>query len=105
MNLIDIAQRFSQCPDLCTNEEIAALAAGFNLAHPDAMTLIQIANQHTTKWEGLVKEIRQKHFERVNFEALSKNPYASQDEIEAMPQPGELANLPQSEIAALVFKA
>ena len=105
MNLIEIAKKFSANPDRCTNEEIQALAEGFNRAHPDAMTLIEIANQHVSKWDGLVQEIRQKHFERQHFDTLSKNPFASQDEIESAPKPGGMDTLSQDALAALAFKA
>lgn len=105
MNLIDIAKKFSQCPDLCTNEEIAALAENFNLANPEVEQLIQIANQHVSKWSGMVQEIKRAHFERQHFDALSKNPFASQSELEAMPQPGGMDTLSQDALAALVFKA
>lgn len=104
MDIIEIAKKFSANPSACTAEEIALLARDFHDAHPQAHLLFPIGNAHPRgRWDGLRAEIKRAHFERQNFEALAKNPFATEAEIKAMPQPSDLANLSQAELGRLIF--
>lgn len=100
-----LAKKFAANPASLTDAEIAALAAGFDLAHPDAAQLIEIANGSPQKWHGLRGAIARADWERKNFEQLTQNPFASRAEIEATPKPSELGALPQAELAKMIFGA
>ena len=105
MTLIDLAKKFSANPSSCTDSEVAQLARDFNDAHPQIEAALAVGNAHKTKWDGLLSEIRRSHYERSNLEALSKNPFATESEIKAMPQPApsELSGLSQNQLGAMIF--
>ena len=103
MDILTTARKFSQSPSQCSDSEIAALATVDFLAHPLALQLIAVGNSHKTKMAGLQAEIRRAHFERVNWDSLVQNPFATEDEIKATPTPSDMAALPQSDLAAMVF--
>ena len=103
MELLDLLTKFITTPAACTEGELQRLATEVNLAHPDALALIEAGNSYPRKWSGLLSDIQRATWERQNFAALSKEPWATPEALEAQAAPSELADLPQSEIAKLVF--
>jgi len=106
MTLIDLAKKFSANPSSCTDSEVAQLARDFNTCHPQVQQVLDVANSYPHgKAEGMFAAIKRSHYERSNLEALSKNPFLSEAEIKARPQPApsELSGLSQKELGALIF--
>jgi hypothetical protein len=106
MDIIEIAKKFSANPSACTDDEIAALAANFDLRYSPIEAALAVGNAHPRGgWDGLLSEIKNIHWQRQNFDALTRNPFATPEEIAAMPKPSDLANLSQSELGAMIFGA
>ena len=108
MTLIDLARKFTANPGSCTDSEVAQLARDFNTCHPQVQAVLDVANAYPHgKAEGMFAAIAQAHYQRSNLEALSKNPFLSEAEIKALPQPApsELPELSQNQLGAMIFGA
>lgn len=104
MEIITLAQRFSADPSSLSDDEVAQLAREFNLNHPNASDLLPAMNAYSGGWDAMKTAIAREHYQRSNLEALSINPFAEPGDLPQVPGDNPLAELSQSELAALAFK-
>jgi len=104
MEIITLAQKFASDPSACTDTEIQELAENFNLTCSPIEPALAVGNAYPHgKWDGLQRAIAKAHYERSNFEKLSANPFATPEELAAMPEPSELSGMSQAELGRRIF--